>query len=221
MFEIKMKKLLIDSPQVAQGFVHGTRIPHPHFPDVNTGYYDSGRSSIPPTAEPPPAHRSIVGVAQNSSYAPLNIPSSSNVLTSAHMHPKLIIREHHLREMRKQQEREQHEREQRDRGQRERDRGLRDLRELEREQQQRGLEYREREPRDYERDHRDYEREQLERDQLERERQREREQREREHREREQREHQDLEQRDRERETERNVPLPRKFSFIFSIVMVV
>lgn len=50
--------LFIDSPQVAQVYVHGTRIPHPHFPDAR--FYENPRATLQSTNEPPPAHRSVL-----------------------------------------------------------------------------------------------------------------------------------------------------------------
>lgn len=47
---------LLDSPQVAQVYVPGTRFPHPHYPEAGARYYDNPRASLG-GAEPPPAHR--------------------------------------------------------------------------------------------------------------------------------------------------------------------
>lgn len=82
-----------DSPQIAQVYVHNTRIPHPHFPDVNPRYYDGGRAPIQPSAEPPPAHRSgVVAVPpQSATYGQPNVPPVNAI--PPHMHTKLIERE--------------------------------------------------------------------------------------------------------------------------------
>lgn len=42
---------------MAQVYVHGSRIPPPHFPDVGTRFYENPRQ-VPITPDPPPAHRS-------------------------------------------------------------------------------------------------------------------------------------------------------------------
>ncbi|XP_054742082.1 protein split ends isoform X3 [Anastrepha obliqua] len=117
-----------DSPQIAQVYVHNTRIPHPHYSE--RAFYEAGRQ-IP--IEPPPAHRSVsahsvvappppatapppgAGAAspfigaptvQLSSAAPNVTTSSVNVqppaVAVAHLHPVQLL-EH---------EREQREREQ-------------------------------------------------------------------------------------------------------------
>ncbi|XP_053961213.1 protein split ends isoform X5 [Anastrepha ludens] len=117
-----------DSPQIAQVYVHNTRIPHPHYSE--RAFYEAGRQ-IP--IEPPPAHRSVsahsvvappppatvpppgAGAAspfigaptvQLSSAAPNVTTSSVNVqppaAAVAHLHPVQLL-EH---------EREQREREQ-------------------------------------------------------------------------------------------------------------
>lgn len=61
MFDTHMCRFFAsDSPQVAQVYVHGNRIPHPHFPDAR--YFDAGGRPLPSVAgssvvDPPPAHR--------------------------------------------------------------------------------------------------------------------------------------------------------------------
>lgn len=89
---------------MAQVYVHGSRIPHPHYPDVGTRYYDGSRS-LPPVADPPPAHRSHGGApasssssgSSTSSYSAPAIPQASGPLHS-HPHQKLIDREREIRE---------------------------------------------------------------------------------------------------------------------------
>lgn len=54
--ELYYYPLEIDSPQVAQVYLPGTRFPaHPHYPEAGARYYDNPRSSL--GSEPPPAHR--------------------------------------------------------------------------------------------------------------------------------------------------------------------
>lgn len=49
----------IDSPQIAQVYVPGARIPPSHFPDIaNIRYYENQRTNLP-SVEPPPAHRPL------------------------------------------------------------------------------------------------------------------------------------------------------------------
>lgn len=66
---VLIKLSFSDSPQVAQVYVPGTRIPHPHYPETGARYYDSSRQM---PAEPPPAHRPssasgamVVGIGGN------------------------------------------------------------------------------------------------------------------------------------------------------------
>lgn len=80
--------------------MHGTRIPHPHYPDVGARFYENTRSAIPSVSEPPPAHRNTVN-GPSATYASVNIPPTPSELPS-HMHSKLLERE---------REREQRERE--------------------------------------------------------------------------------------------------------------
>lgn len=94
------KFFLTDSPQVAQVWQIGTRIPHPHYPDAR--FYDPARHQIQQAtavSDPPPAHRSVVGPAASSAtpYAPPNMPLSSGALPS-HLHPKILEREQRERE---------------------------------------------------------------------------------------------------------------------------
>lgn len=84
---------ITDSPQVAQIYVHGTRIPHGNFSE----YYDMRGM---PIAEPPPAHMPLP--TQPNVYAP---PQSSPGAPLAHLN---------LREQREREEREQRERIERD-----------------------------------------------------------------------------------------------------------
>lgn len=82
----------LDSPQVAQLYVHGSRIPHPHYPDVGGSRFFDGAGvprPIPPAAsgtvvEPPPAHR-IHGPPSATyggppSQAPSLIPPGGNIV---------------------------------------------------------------------------------------------------------------------------------------------
>lgn len=79
-----------DSPQVAQVYVHGTRIPHPHFPDAR--FYETTRPTIPAVTEPPPAHRNSINAPSPGAYSAVSIPLAANELPS-HMHSKIIERE--------------------------------------------------------------------------------------------------------------------------------
>lgn len=96
------QKKKIDSPQVAQVYMHGTRLPHTHFPDAR--FFESSRASIPPASEPPPAHRNSINTPSPGAYSTVNLPLAVNELPS-HMHSKILERE------REQREREQRERE--------------------------------------------------------------------------------------------------------------
>lgn len=58
----------VDSPQVAQVYVPGTRFPHPHYPEAGARYYDNPRSSL--GSEPPPAHRPPASLAGLAGVAP-------------------------------------------------------------------------------------------------------------------------------------------------------
>lgn len=89
-------KVPSESPQVAQVYVPGTRIPHPHYPDAR--FYESARGPIP-TPEPPPAHR-------NPMTPPTNYVAANEI--STHLHPKAMERE---RERGREREREQRENE--------------------------------------------------------------------------------------------------------------
>lgn len=91
---------------MAQVYVHGTRIPHPHYPEVGPRFYENARASIQSTSEPPPAHRNPMSAPSPiATYASVNVqPPPANELPS-HMHSKLMERE------REQREREQRERE--------------------------------------------------------------------------------------------------------------
>lgn len=91
---------------MAQVYVHGTRIPHPHYPDVGPRFYENTRVSIQATSEPPPAHRNPLNAPSPvAAYASVSVqPPPANELPS-HMHSKLLERE------REQREREQRERE--------------------------------------------------------------------------------------------------------------
>lgn len=95
-----------DSPQMAQVF-NGTRIPHPHYPDARL--YESARLGLPPSIEPPPAHRTPM----NLSTVP---PPQANYSPSGEMagpvHAKAMERDQREREQ--QRDREHREREQRD-----------------------------------------------------------------------------------------------------------
>lgn len=70
----------LDSPQVAQVYVPGTRFPHPHYPEAGARYYDNNQRPL--TAEPPPAHRphnpnpvGVAAAAQNlGMVAPAGLP---------------------------------------------------------------------------------------------------------------------------------------------------
>lgn len=102
MYFSKQKKFIkvpSESPQVAQVYVPGTRIPHPHYPDAR--FYESARGGPIPT--PPPAHRNPMTPPTN--YVPANeIPS--------HLHSKAIEREREReRERGREREREQREKE--------------------------------------------------------------------------------------------------------------
>lgn len=84
----KITKVPTDSPQVAQVYVPGTRIPHPHYPDAR--YYESARVAIP-TPEPPPAHRNPLSATPPTGYVAANeLPS--------HLHSKAMEREREQRE---------------------------------------------------------------------------------------------------------------------------
>lgn len=64
--------------------MHGSRIPHPHFPDVATRFYENPRQ-VPITPDPPPAHRSLTVGGQ-----PTETPTtvySSTVLQSQQTQP--------------------------------------------------------------------------------------------------------------------------------------
>lgn len=71
-----------DSPQVAQVYVHGTRIPHPHYSDAR--FYETVRAVIPISAEPPPAHRNQLN-PNPTNFVPNELP--------AHIHSKALERE--------------------------------------------------------------------------------------------------------------------------------
>lgn len=90
-----------DSPQVAQVYVHGSRIPHPHYPDVGSRFYENARAQIQPTSEPPPAHRNPISAPSPvAAYASVSVqPPPANELPS-HMHSKLLEREREQRELR-------------------------------------------------------------------------------------------------------------------------
>lgn len=94
--------LSIDSPQVAQVYMHGPRYPHSQFPDAR--FFESARASIPPASEPPPAHRNSINAPSPGAYSAVNLPLAVNELPS-HMHSKMLERE------REQREREQREKE--------------------------------------------------------------------------------------------------------------
>lgn len=66
-------------------------IPHPHYPDVGARFYESARSAIPPTTEPPPAHRNPL-----SATPPINYAATNEL--SAHLLPKALEREREQRE---------------------------------------------------------------------------------------------------------------------------
>lgn len=113
-----------DSPQVAQVYVHGSRLP----------LFDaSGRQIITATAaaEPPPAHRTVSALPFSSPVAPvvvaatagenvvvqqqqqqpvqqqIQIPPSSVVVPTTHMHPnKVQLELHRERELLQKRERE-------------------------------------------------------------------------------------------------------------------
>lgn len=80
----------IDSPQVAQVFVHNARIPHPHYPDVSARFYENPRATLQATNEPPPAHRGVL--PPNTPYAAPDMNAASADLTM-HPHSKIIDRE--------------------------------------------------------------------------------------------------------------------------------
>lgn len=108
MHEIQFSKFSTstDSPQVAQVYVHGTRIPHPHYPDVGPRFFENARASIQPTSEPPPAHRNPINAPSPvAAYASVSVqPPPANELPS-HMHSKLLEREREQREREKEQQR--------------------------------------------------------------------------------------------------------------------
>lgn len=89
---------------MAQVYVHGTRIPHPHYPDVGPRFYENARSTIQVTSEPPPAHRNPINAPSPvAGYASVSVqPPSANELPS-HMHSKLLEREREQREREKEQ----------------------------------------------------------------------------------------------------------------------
>lgn len=116
---------------MAQVF-NGARIPHPHYPDARL--YESARLVLPPTIEPPPAHRTPMNLSTVPPTA-AGYPPAGELAGTAHA--KVIEREQREREQaerereqreREQREREQREREQRDRDHRENDRAVPDLR---------------------------------------------------------------------------------------------
>lgn len=64
--------------------MHGSRIPHPHFPDVSNRFFETTTRSLPPggvggsgsnIADPPPAHRATARVAPPPSTVPYGTPS--------------------------------------------------------------------------------------------------------------------------------------------------
>ncbi|XP_059616724.1 protein split ends isoform X2 [Phlebotomus argentipes] len=100
-----------DSPQVAQVYVSGTRIPHPHYPDAGARSYYESAAARPLPAEPPPAHRpSSHSVVAPMSHPPTNYgaPSVPTTPTNlSHMysqHPKTLEREREQRERDKERE---------------------------------------------------------------------------------------------------------------------
>lgn len=124
-FEMGMLiKVSSDSPQVAQVYVPGTRIPHSHYPEVNARYYESARVAIP-TPEPPPAHRNPLSATPPANFVPANDRSGKKKETSFttlyfslsnwFSYPLFIL------VLQRERERER-EREQREREQREKDR---------------------------------------------------------------------------------------------------
>jgi len=102
--------LLVDSPQVAQVYVHGTRIPHPHYSDAGVRYFDTTNRPLP--AEPPPAHRPLSAVPTLPSAAEYNGPQSSTAAplppqptNLVHVHSKVLEREREQRDREKDRER--------------------------------------------------------------------------------------------------------------------
>lgn len=73
---------------MAQVFVHNTRIPHPHYPEVGARFFENPRASLQSTPEPPPAHRSIL--PSTTPYAAANLTGVSADLS---MHSQLVERE--------------------------------------------------------------------------------------------------------------------------------
>lgn len=97
----KLIKVPLESPQVAQIYVPGTRIPHPHYPDAR--FYESARGGPILTSEPPPAHR-------NPMTPPTNYVATNEMPT--HLHSKAMDREREReRERGREREREQREKE--------------------------------------------------------------------------------------------------------------
>lgn len=115
-----MRTFFLDSPQVAQVYVHNTRIPHPHYPEVTNRFYETVRQ-LP--SEPPPAHRSAAlhsvvapqpgSVGGGAVYAS-QLASPTNL---SHLHTKILERDPtnlshvHPKILEREREREQRERE--------------------------------------------------------------------------------------------------------------
>lgn len=99
----------IDSPQVAQVYVHKSRIPHPQYPDASARYYEQVPVRPPLLAEPPPAHHRSQALAvsypqqQSSPALPTNLTSHIQLQQQQQQHQQQQIHE---------KEREQREREQ-------------------------------------------------------------------------------------------------------------
>lgn len=99
---------------MAQVYVHGSRIPHPHFPDVATRFYENTRQ-VPITPDPPPAHRSHSVGSQppaplpTAGYSTTILPTQPAAPSSqqqstlhgqpSHQTPKLVV-EREIREQR-------------------------------------------------------------------------------------------------------------------------
>ena len=73
-------------------------IPHPHYPDVGARFYENARPAIPPSTEPPPAHRN----PQMNATPPINYAPPGEL--PPHLMPKAMERE-------REREREQREKE--------------------------------------------------------------------------------------------------------------
>lgn len=66
-------------------------IPHPHYPDVGPRFYETARSAIQSTTEPPPAHRNLI-------CATPPVPYATPGELTAHLLPKSLEREREQRE---------------------------------------------------------------------------------------------------------------------------